>query len=208
MRGHADEAEQRLDASAAAFGELGDWGGMSWALGLLAWVRFTQGRLDEAAVLAERILREATELGNRWAAAIMRVLLANVALWRGEPAGDDRVRDRVARATFQELGDPWGELQSLGPMALALNACLRTTEAKAMVDDGRTSSRPQVPDLVDEPARRRSSRVAIAIQAGDPDGVSTSRLRHDRRISTGWTTGSSPTSSTRCGGSRSCSTAT
>ena len=58
---------------------------MSWALGLLAWVRFTQGRLDEAAVLAERILRDATELGNRWAAAIMRVLLANVSLWRGEP---------------------------------------------------------------------------------------------------------------------------
>ena len=85
VRGHADEAETRLDASAAAFGELGDWGGMSWALGLLAWVRFTQGRLDEAAVLAERILREATELGNRWAAAIMRVLLANVSLWRGEP---------------------------------------------------------------------------------------------------------------------------
>ncbi len=158
VRGHSEEAEQRLDASAAAFGELGDWGGMSWALGLLAWVRFTQGRLEEAAVLAERILQDATELGNRWAAAIMRVLLANVSLWRGHPA-EAIAFATEARAVFQDLGDPWGELQSVGPETIALNACLRTTEAKAMVDVAdvvaQASSRP-----VDAPARGRAARRA------------------------------------------------
>ena len=120
VQGHSEEAERRLDASATAFGELGDWGGMSWALGLLAWVRFSQGRLEEAAALAERILQEATELGNRWAAAIMRVLLANVSLWRGEPAGRHRLRGGgtrrvpgarrpVGRAAVDRAGDPRAE---------------------------------------------------------------------------------------------------
>jgi len=166
MNGHADEAQRRLDASAAAFGELGDWGGMSWALGLLAWVRFTQGRLDEAAVLAEQILQEATELGNRWAAGIMRVLLANVALWRGEPT-ETLEYAIAARTVFQELNDPWGELQSIGPLALGLNAQLRTTEARAMVEAGlEVASR--VPDLSMN-QMPRVMRVAIAIQAGDPE---------------------------------------
>ncbi len=63
----------------------------------------------------------------------MRVLLANVSLWRGDPkVAIDFATE--ARAVFQEFGDPWGELQSVGPETLALNACLRTTEAKAMVD--------------------------------------------------------------------------
>ncbi len=166
VRGHAEEAERRLDASATAFGELGDWGGMSWALGLLAWVRFTQGRLDEAAVLAERILQEATELGNRWAAAIMRVLLANVSLWRGEPM-DAISFAAEARTVFQELGDPWGELQSVGPATIAFNACLRTTEARALVDDADVVAR-RVPD---QSMRRLATvlRVALAVQAGDPE---------------------------------------
>ncbi len=117
VRGNADEAERRLDASATVFGELGDWGGLSWALGLLAWVRFTQGRLDEASLLAERILQEATELGNRWAGAIMRVLLANVSFWRGDPVqaleyatavphGLPGPRRRLGRAAVTRSGGP------------------------------------------------------------------------------------------------------
>lgn len=166
VRGHAEEAERRLDASATTFGELGDWGGMSWALGLLAWVRFTQGRLDEAGVLAERILREATELGNRWAAAIMRVLLANVSVWRGDPAQAIEFATE-ARAVFQELADPWGELQSVGPLALALSACLRTTDARTMLDEADLVAE-RVPDM----SMRQVAtvlRVALAIQVGDPD---------------------------------------
>ncbi len=165
-RGHSEEAEQRLDASAEAFGELGDWGGMSWALGLLAWVRFTQGRLDEAALLADRILREATELGNQWAAAIMRVLLANVAIWRGNPA-EALEYATESRAVFQTLGDPWGELQSLGPAALALNAQLHATDARAAVDAAEDAA-ARIPDHV---MRQIPTvlRMAVAIQNGDPE---------------------------------------
>ncbi len=166
VQGQSEEAEQRLDASATAFGELGDWGGMSWALGLLAWVKFTQGRLDEASVLAERILRDATELGNRWAAAIMRVLTANIALWSGEPA-TALERATEARAVFQELGDAWGELQSVGPATLALNALLRTTEASQMADEADEIAQ-QVPD---GSMRQLATvlRVAISVHAGDPE---------------------------------------
>ncbi len=146
VRGDSDEAERRLDASASAFGELGDWGGLSWALGLLAWVRFTQGRLDEATLLAERILQEATELGNRWAGAIMKVLLANVTYWRGNP-GQAITYSTQARAVFQTLGDAWGELQSLAPAALALNSMLRTSDARAVVNEAEDVAQ-RVPDLV------------------------------------------------------------
>jgi tetratricopeptide (TPR) repeat protein len=139
---------------------------MSWALGLLGWVHFTQGRLDEAAVLAERILREATELGNRWAAGIMRVLVANISLWRGEPAKALEYATE-SRAAFQELGDPWGELQAIAPAAFALNAELRATEARAMVDAAEDVAR-RVPDvgMRQLPAVLR---VNVAIQTGDPD---------------------------------------
>ncbi len=166
VRGHAEQAEHRLDASAAAFGELGDWGGMSWALGLLAWVRFTQGRLEEAADLGDRILREATELGNQWAAGMMRLLLANVSLWRGEPGGTLEYATE-ARATFQELHDPWGELQAMGPIALALNAQLHPTEARAMVEAG-IDLAARVPDLSVNQLPN-VLRVAVAVQAGDPE---------------------------------------
>ena len=166
-RGRSEEAEQRLDTSATAFGELGDWGGLSWALGLLAWVQFTQGRLDESARLAERILQEATELGNQWAAAIMRVLLANVSIWRGHP--DDALEYASdARVVFQTLGDPWGELQSMAPASLALNALLRPTEARAMVDAAEDVAE-HVPDhaMAQMPAMLR---VALAIQNGEAEG--------------------------------------
>ena len=48
-------AEDRLQQSAQAFAELGDWGGLGWAYGLLAFVRYNQGRIEEAATLAEHI---------------------------------------------------------------------------------------------------------------------------------------------------------
>ena len=58
------EAEERINQSAAAFAEIGDWGGLSWALGLLAWVRFNQGQLAEAEQLASDVLREGSGIGE------------------------------------------------------------------------------------------------------------------------------------------------
>ena len=79
--------ERRLNKSADVFSELGDWGGLGWAYGLLAFVRYNQGRLDEAATLAEHIAIEGAETGNRWAVGMMSVLLANVDMWRGQVHG-------------------------------------------------------------------------------------------------------------------------
>ena len=39
------------------FEEMGDSGGLGWTMGLLAWVRYQQGRLDEAEVLAADVAR-------------------------------------------------------------------------------------------------------------------------------------------------------
>lgn len=172
VRGRGEEAERRLDASAAVFGELGDWGGVSWALGLLAWVHFTQGKLDEAHQLAELILREAGELGNRWAVGIMQVLLANIAVWRGEPTVAIHTAG-AARLVFQELGDGWGELQSLTPLVIAHTALGRLHEAHDLLDVIATvgeriadSSMRSLPDLL---------RAIVAVQLGDPEALEAAR---------------------------------
>jgi class 3 adenylate cyclase/tetratricopeptide (TPR) repeat protein len=168
VRGRYEEAEARLDVSAAAFGELGDWGGVSWALGLLAWVRYTQGRIDEAERLADRTLKESHELGNRWASAIMRVLKANIDLWRGR-ALVAAAEAGEAREVFRELGDPWGELQALAPLVLAANVTGQSAEARALVDDAAVIA-ASVSDrgLGSLPAVLQ---VAISVQAGEADAL-------------------------------------
>lgn len=172
VSGRSEEAERRLDASAAVFGELGDWGGVSWALGLLAWVRFTQGKLDEAQQLAELILREAGELGNRWAGGIMHVLLANIAVWRGEPTVAIQAAG-AARLVFQELADAWGELQSITPLVIAHIALGRVDEAENLLDDLAVvgeriadSAMRALPDLL---------RAMVAVQVGAPDALELAR---------------------------------
>ncbi len=130
-RGHPEEAEERINQSAAVFAEIGDWGGLSWALGLLAWVRFNQGQLAEAEQLASDVLREGSEGADRWANGMMGVLLANVAMWTGRPTVAIE-RSREARLLFQEIGDRWGEVQSIAPAARALGCLGRLDEAEAL----------------------------------------------------------------------------
>ena len=113
------------------FAEIGDWGGLSWALGLLAWVRFNQGQLAEAEQLASDVLREGSESADRWANGMMGVLLANVAMWTGRPTVAIE-RAREARLLFQEIGDRWGEVQSIAPAARALGCLGRVEEAEAL----------------------------------------------------------------------------
>jgi hypothetical protein len=104
------------------------------------------------------------------------VLLANVSLWRGEP-GKTLEYSKESRAVFQELNDPWGELQSMGPAALGLNAQLRSTEARTMVDDALEVA-ARVPDLAMNQLPN-VLRVAVAIQNGDPDAYSMARSMVD-----------------------------
>lgn len=130
-RGRPEQAEERINQSAAAFAEIGDWGGLSWALGLLAWVRFNQGQLADAEQLASDVLRDGSEATNRWASGMMGVLLANVALWTGRPTVAIE-RAQEARRLFQEIGDRWGEVQSIAPVARALGCLGRLDEAEAL----------------------------------------------------------------------------
>ena len=83
FRNDSARAEDRLDRSVTVFPELGDYGGLNWCEGIRAWVRFTQGRLEEAEALAYEQLSETETTGNRWVAGILYLLLANLALWRG-----------------------------------------------------------------------------------------------------------------------------
>ena len=102
MRGEVEVAEERLNESMVAFADASDYGGISWALGLLGWVRLQQGRLDEAEALAVQIIDELKGHGDRWASAMMTLLLASVRLWRGftaEAARAGRGRHRTVRRT-------------------------------------------------------------------------------------------------------------
>jgi len=175
VRGRFEEAEARLDVSAATFGEIGDWGGVSWALGLLAWVRFTQGRVDEAERLADRTLKEAQELGNRWAAAMMQVLKANIEMWRGEAlrALDDAAE---ARVVFDALGDPWAQLQAIAPLVGASNMTGRPAAARALIEDAETIAARVGGDRgIGNMAALL--RVAVAVQAGDPEALTLARAQ-------------------------------
>lgn len=163
IQGEYDVAEARLETSAATFTDLSDWGGVSWALGLLAWVRFTQGRMEESRELAVRMEQEAKELGNRWAGAMMNVLLANIGVWTGDPESAME-QARAAVEVFRALGDPWGELQAMSPLILAQTLSGHYDRALALIDEIETIgfqvldfSMTQLPSLI---------RVAIAVMTG------------------------------------------
>ena len=64
-RGKVASAEARLGEAAATFTEVGDTGGLMWTLGLLSFVRYSEGRFDEAVDRAGRVLRESERRGDR-----------------------------------------------------------------------------------------------------------------------------------------------
>jgi tetratricopeptide (TPR) repeat protein len=164
IQGEYPVAEARLETSAATFGEIGDWGGVSWALGLLAWVRYVQGRNEEARELAVRMEQEAGELGNRWAGAMMKVLLANIALWNGELT-IARQHARTALEVFQGLSDPWGEVQAMSPLIISHALAAEYGAATALIDEIETVGF----QVIDESMTRFPSmvRVALAVMTGD-----------------------------------------
>ncbi len=164
LQGEYTKAETRLEVSAEAFGEVGDWGGVSWALGLLAWVRFVQGNHAEARDLATRMEQEAAELGNRWAGAMMNVLLANIAVWAADPA-QAGTQAESALEIFRSLGDPWGELQAMSPLLVSRTQAGRYLECLELIDEIETlgfqvadASLNRMPGMI---------RAATAVMAGD-----------------------------------------
>ena len=134
FQGNAPKAEERLGRAADAFRELGDYGGLNWTFAILAWVRFMQGRRDDAERLALEQLPESEATGNRWVAAILQMLLGNLALWSGRAATAVE-RGGEAVATMVELGDPWGIGQATAVRIRALAAAGRVDEARAAVEE-------------------------------------------------------------------------
>ena len=173
-----------------SFGELGDWGGLSWAYGLLAFVRYNQGRLEEAAALAEHIAIEGRETGNRWAVGMMDVLLANVALWSGRMS-ESVERGSDAIALFQEIGDRWGEVMATGSVVRALAELGHDDEyadtlahyreiSRDMPDEGMRTFPEVVEALVDLQQGRPDAAQAI-LETLDIDGERRQRPARSRR---------------------------
>ncbi len=133
FRSDPERAEDRLDRSVAAFRELGDYGGLNWCEGIRAWVRFTQGRLDDAEALALEQLPETETTGNRWVAGILCLLLANLALWRGN-AEQAVQHAEETKARFAAMGDQWGQTQARSTLVRALICLGRVDDAFELLD--------------------------------------------------------------------------
>ena len=132
--GNLVAAEERLHKAAATMGELGDHGGLGWARGVLAWVRFLAGDMREADEIAAGVLADAIERGDDWAEGMMLALQANLRLWEGRTE-DSLALSEKARARLQRLGDGYGEIQALTPMARALEALGRSASAARMQEE-------------------------------------------------------------------------
>ncbi len=134
ISGDLAQAEERLGIAAAAMTALGDRGGLGWVNGLLAYVRYFEGRIPDAEALAAQVLEEALDRGDDWAAGMMQALQANLRLWQGSTDEAFRLGES-ARARFQRMGDGFGELQSLAPLARAAAALGRTSVHTRLIED-------------------------------------------------------------------------
>jgi tetratricopeptide (TPR) repeat protein len=123
-------AEERLQESMLAFADVGDYGGLSWALGLLGWVRFQEGQLDEAETIVNQIVDEIDRDGEHWAHAMMVTLSASIRLWRGETV-EAIAQAKVAVAEFEALGDVLGQFRAKVPLVRGQVAAGRIREAFA-----------------------------------------------------------------------------
>jgi hypothetical protein len=100
----------------------------------MAWVRYFEGRLDEAEELAGIVLPEVRERGDRWPLGMLIGLVAGIRLWRGD--ADEAARQAAeARQVFAAIDDQAGEVRSMLPLTRALAATGRIEEAKRMVEE-------------------------------------------------------------------------
>jgi tetratricopeptide (TPR) repeat protein len=161
FRGDAERADDRVERSVAVFTELGDYGGLNWCRSIQAWVRFMQGRQAEAEALAHEQLAETAATGNRWLAAILTLLLANLQLWRGE---SERAiafgRDALER--FEATSDPWGQMQARASLVRSLACRGRVGDALDLLEGDGDPHSPTYDVLV---------RAQLLIHLGDRDAL-------------------------------------
>jgi len=133
VTGRIVDAEARLGEAFAAFTEIDDQTGLHWTEGLLAFVRFYQGRFPEACEIATRILHDSERRNDRWAQAMMLIVIGAIDLWEGRTAKAVDVASRSV-SLFTSLGDPAGLQQALtlGGRALLMTGCV--AEGVEMID--------------------------------------------------------------------------
>jgi class 3 adenylate cyclase/tetratricopeptide (TPR) repeat protein len=162
--GRAGEAEVRLRQAAATFEELGDPGGLRWARGLLAWTRFQQGHSAEAGEMAEAILADERQAGDRWALGMMLVLAGSVHLWAGRTSSAiERLQD--AHDLFAAIGDDFGRCQAAAVLGRALVLAGRIEEGLAAVTSLGTLS--DLPLSGREHELATMAGLAATVQVGD-----------------------------------------
>lgn len=167
--GDIAEAESWVSRSLAVFGEMEAEGSEAWALGLLAWLRYTQGRWEEAGEIAAGLIKRLEEEnGPPWAVGMIEILISQVARAAGRIS--DSISDaRKAHKTFESIGDQWGVLQALLPLAVSLmqsgeaSESLETLSQALVVLDGLTDPRLAVQAGI--------SAAAIHVMAGDANSA-------------------------------------
>jgi tetratricopeptide (TPR) repeat protein len=153
-----------LHDSAALFAELGDRGGLGWAMGLLAFTRFYAGYPEEAETMAEEVFGAAGEAGDRWALGMGQVLTASIRLWTGR-AGSAVERARQALATFDAINDDYGRVQARLPLGRALVTAGRVDEGFAVLEEARAAMLPSHSPRFT--AFSATGLLSAAVQVGD-----------------------------------------
>ena len=187
LSGEADVAEERLERAVSMFADIGDFGGLGWARGLLAWVYFSRGLLHEAEALATQQIAEAQEQGDRWALGMMTVLLASTQHWQGRIAESVESLER-ARQLFMDIGDHWGQLRAIVPLARGLQAIGQRGDADMLL----TTAEEMVSDYPSEsPERLMPAFLAteLAIQRGDGEAALEIMDRAVASVGTEWDPG-------------------
>ncbi|MFL1381631.1 BTAD domain-containing putative transcriptional regulator [Nocardiopsis protaetiae] len=146
----------------------------------LAWFSaFTRQGLGDPAAAAERaagVHAAAEAAGDRWTAALARVLLALAAFGRGDLAAA-QAQGRAAEADLREAGDPWGLLQASDVLA-------QTAEALGDLDETarRHAEGLRIAEelrLWREVSRHASGLGRVALLSGDLDRADT---LHERAL--------------------------
>ncbi|MCP3938672.1 MAG: AAA family ATPase [Actinomycetia bacterium] len=132
--GRIDEANQRIDRAIELFTQNDDAGGLGWALGLWAFLMFHGGESSEAEATATMVLEEAIKRGDRFGESMMRLLLATIALWRGEcRKAVDSAREAVA--VLRDSDSVFGEVQGLATLTRAHAALGNLDESRRSIDE-------------------------------------------------------------------------
>ena len=184
------------------FATLEDSGGLSWVAGTEGFVRLLQGRLTEARELARSVLPLGEAMGERWGVAALLVIESLAAAELGE-VPTARAAAELARARFEDVGDPWGRALALVACGVAARGAGRAVAGRGAARAGR---RPggRAPGGRGPGARRLRLRQP---GPGRPRAARRGRPGGRARCSAASTSSRTPASASRCCSRRCCAAA-